>query len=85
MSITKSLAMKKTLLKIWDLYYDGFRNMTLGRILWVIILTKLFIMFFILKLFFFPNYFKDLPDKDAKSSFVSNELIDRVPQNEQPE
>lgn len=70
--------MKNILLKIWDLYYDGFKNMTLGRILWAIILTKLFIMFFVLKLFFFPNYLKELPNENAKSSFVSNELIDRA-------
>ena len=45
--------------RIWDLYYDGFRSMTLGRTLWLIIAVKLFIMFFVLKLFFFPNYIKE--------------------------
>ena len=34
--------------RVWDLYYDGFRNMTLGKTLWAIILIKLFIMFAIL-------------------------------------
>ena len=48
--------MKNTVLKIWRFYVDGFRGMTLGRTLWFIILVKLFIMFFILRLFFFPNY-----------------------------
>ena len=42
------------LTRIWIFYRDGFREMTLGRTLWAIILIKLFIMFFILKLFFFP-------------------------------
>jgi hypothetical protein len=37
-------------------YVDGFKSMTLGRTLWAIILIKLFILFFVLKLFFFPNY-----------------------------
>ena len=47
--------MSNTLLvRIWTFYRDGFREMTLGRTLWAIILIKLFIMFFILKLFFFP-------------------------------
>ena len=41
------------LTRIWIFYRDGFREMTLGRTLWTIILIKLFIMFFILKLFFF--------------------------------
>ncbi len=42
--------------KIFHFYVDGFRSMTVGRTLWKIILLKLFVMFFILKLFFFPNY-----------------------------
>ena len=49
--------MSNTLLvRIWTFYRDGFREMTLGRTLWAIILIKLFIMFFILKLFFFPSF-----------------------------
>ncbi len=42
--------------KIFKFYRDGFRSMTLGKTLWKIILIKLFVMFAILKLFFFPNY-----------------------------
>ena len=41
---------------VWHLYYDGFRSMTVGRTLWAVILIKLFIIFAVLKLFFFPNY-----------------------------
>ena len=48
--------MKNTIQKIWRFYVDGFRGMTLGKTLWLIILVKLFIMFFILRIFFFPNY-----------------------------
>jgi Domain of unknown function (DUF4492) len=33
--------------------------MTVGKQLWVIILIKLFIMFFLLKLFFFPDILKN--------------------------
>ena len=40
---------------IFRFYVDGFRSMTLGRTLWAIILLKLFIMFAILRLFFFPD------------------------------
>ncbi len=36
-------------------YIDGFKSMTVGRRLWLIIFIKLFIMFAILKFFFFPN------------------------------
>ncbi len=41
---------------IYTLYRDGFREMTLGKTLWKIILIKLFVMFVLLKIFFFPNY-----------------------------
>lgn len=41
---------------IYTFYRDGFRSMTTGRTLWKIIALKLFVMFAIFKLFFFPNY-----------------------------
>ncbi len=40
----------------YRLYRNGFRSMTLGKTLWKIILIKLFVMFAILKLFFFPDF-----------------------------
>ena len=43
------------LYKVYRLYVDGFRTMTLGRVLWAVILIKLFVIFFVLKLFFFPD------------------------------
>ena len=70
--------MRTVLYKIWDLYYDGFKNMTIGKTLWFIILVKLFVMFFILKLFFFPNYLGDIPTSEEKSDYVGNELIERA-------
>ncbi|HIJ91086.1 MAG: DUF4492 domain-containing protein [Desulfobulbaceae bacterium] len=42
--------------KMYLFYRDGFRSMVIGRSLWKIIAIKLFIMFAVLKLFFFPNY-----------------------------
>ena len=60
--------MKNTVLKIWRFYVDGFRGMTLGRTLWFIILVKLFIMFFILRLFFFPNYLNTPAVAEIKKS-----------------
>ena len=44
--------------KLFRFYYNGFRNMTWGRKLWRIILIKLFIMFAVLRLFFFPDLLK---------------------------
>ena len=53
------MAGKKNLfIRIFNFYVEGFRSMTLGKTLWAIILLKLFIMFFVLKLFFFPNILK---------------------------
>lgn len=70
--------MKNTLLTIWNFYLDGFRSMTLGRTLWVIILLKLFVMFFILKMFFFPDFLGDHPTDADKGTYVENELIERA-------
>jgi hypothetical protein len=43
-------------MKIFRLYRHGFQQMTVGKTLWKIIFIKLFVMFAVLKLFFFPNF-----------------------------
>jgi phosphoglycerol transferase MdoB-like AlkP superfamily enzyme len=67
--------MKNLLKKVFYLYYDGFRTMTIGRKLWGIILIKLFVMFVILKLFFFHDFLKEkfTTDKE-KSNYVIEQL-----------
>ena len=71
--------MKKTSFwyRAYDLYVDGFRHMTLGKTLWAIILIKLFVIFFILKLFFFPNFLKQHADKGHEADFVTSEFVER--------
>lgn len=70
--------MKHELLsKIFHLYYDGFRTMTLGKTLWTIILIKLVIIFLVLKLFFFPNYIDSKAPNQDRATFVSNEMLKR--------
>lgn len=64
----------KWILNIWQFYYDGFRSMTLGRVLWTIILIKLFIIFVVLKLFFFPNYIKEHAPEGNEDEFVFQSL-----------
>ena len=64
------------LYKVYRLYADGFRTMTLGRVLWVVILIKLFVIFFVLKLFFFPDVLGQRADGD-KASYVARELVSR--------
>lgn len=70
--------MKNTLLVIWNFYVEGFRSMTLGRTLWLIIIVKLCIMFLVLKIFFFPNFLGNHPTDADKEEYVSNELIQRA-------
>lgn len=71
--------MKQFILTVWQFYRDGFRSMKLGRTLWLIILIKLFVMFFILRLFFFPDFLKQAADGREKDGYVSRELIERMP------
>ena len=63
------------LYRAYHLYADGFRSMTLGRTLWSIILIKLFVIFVILKLFFFPNYIKEHAHEGEESEFVASQML----------
>jgi len=61
--------------RILKFYIDGFRSMTVGKTLWMIIGIKLFIMFAILRLFFFPNFLKKNFDTDSeRSDYVIHQL-----------
>lgn len=57
----------------WTLYRDGFRNMTWGRPLVWLILLKLFIMFAVLRVFFFRPAMAGLSD-EQKSEQVGERL-----------
>ena len=72
-------------LKIWRFYMEGFRSMTLGKTLWAIILIKLFIMFFILRLFFFPNILQQKYDTDEEraNQVIENLITPNNPKNQQ--
>ena len=58
-------------IRIYRFYLEGFREMKLGKTLWLI-------MFFILRLFFFPNYLGQFDSDSEKENHVSNELIQRA-------
>ena len=61
--------------KLFRFYYDGFREMTVGRKLWIIILVKLFIFFIIMKLFFFPDFLGTRFGSDSeRSEYVIHQL-----------
>lgn len=66
------------LYRAFDLYYDGFRNMTLGKTLWTVIIVKLIIIFAVLKFFFFPNFIGQHAEEGGEADFVASELIDRA-------
>ncbi len=74
--------MKNKFLKIISFYYDGFKSMTVGKTLWKIIIIKLFIMFAVLKLFFFNDYLdsKFKTDK-AKADYVFEQITKPAKQN----
>lgn len=60
--------------KIWLFYYEGFKSMTLGKTLWLIVAIKLFIMFFVLKLFFFKSDLGKYNSDQDKSKHVIEQL-----------
>ena len=58
---------------IWQFYRDGFQQMTWGRTLWLIILIKLFVIFVILRIFFFKPAMSGL-DQQEKIELVGKKL-----------
>ena len=60
--------------RIWRFYYEGFRSMTIGKTLWIIVLIKLFVMFAILRLFFFRPVLKGSDEQKAET--VRSTLIE---------
>lgn len=64
-------------LKIWRFYADGFRNMTVGRKLWALIIIKVFVLFAILKLFFFHDTIEQQAGQMDKADFVRTEILNR--------
>ena len=63
------------LYRVFDLYYDGFRHMTIGRTLWAVIIIKLFIIFAVLKLFFFPDFLSTHAEKGGEADYVASKTL----------
>lgn len=66
--------MIKILKNITSFYIDGFKNMTLGRTLWAVIIIKLIIIFGLLKIFIYDSSLTNIGDDKAKSNFVLENL-----------
>lgn len=69
------IRMKNKIRAIWELYRDGFRNMTWGKPLWGLIILKVIILFAVLKVFFFKPAMAGLSD-EQKSEQVGSHLTD---------
>jgi len=64
--------------KLIHFYTDGFKSMTVGKSLWAIIIIKVFILFFVLKLFFFPNLLKkNYKTDEERSRHVIEQLTNK--------
>ena len=61
--------------RVYDLYRDGFRHMRLGKLLWVIVLVKLFVIFVVLKIFFFPNFLKQHAKEGEEDEYVASQVL----------
>lgn len=66
--------MRKAFVSIWKFYVDGFRNMTWGRPLWVLIFLKVIVLFLVLRMFFFEPVLSGKTDAE-KSDHVGQELV----------
>lgn len=70
--------MKIHINKIYLLYYEGFKNMKLGKSLWLLIAIKLFILFAVLKWLFFPNYLETHFQNDTqRSHYILEQLTQK--------
>ena len=68
------------IVRAYRFYRDGFKTLTpTSRKLWLIIGIKLFVMFAILRAFFFPNVVKQEAERQrvSRSEFVEEQLIER--------
>lgn len=61
--------------RIMDLYADGFRQMTIGRTLWMIIIIKLIVIFAVLRCFFFPDFISTHAEKGHEAAFVAGKVL----------
>ncbi len=68
------LLCSEMLRRIFRFYVTGFREMTLGRTLWLLIFVKLVVLFAVLRLFFFPPFLEEGREEEQ----VGGELIQRA-------
>lgn len=61
--------------RIIRFYYDGFREMTVGKKLWIIVIIKLVVFFLVLKVLFFPDFLKSrFGTEKERSEYVLDDI-----------
>lgn len=65
--------MKSKIVYIWNFYRDGFKSMTWGRPLWILIFLKVIILFAVLRAFFFQPVLAGKTE-EQKIEHVGNQL-----------
>jgi hypothetical protein len=63
--------------RVADLYVDGFRSMTVGRQLWILIIIKLVLIFVVMKLLFFPDLLSRDYDTDSERAAAVRHSLTR--------
>lgn len=59
----------------FTMFWEGFKSMTIGKVLWTIVIIKLIIMFLILRPFFFPNFLNStFENEESKIEYLQQEL-----------
>ena len=65
--------MKSKIVYIWNFYRDGFKSMTWGKPLWILIFLKVIILFAVLRAFFFQPVLAGKTE-EQKIEHVGNQL-----------
>lgn len=68
--------------RIWRFYRDGFREMTVGRTLWAIILLKVLVFFVIIRWLLFPDVLERDFDNDADRAAHVRHSLSHQPSGE---
>ena len=71
--------------KIYRFYADGFRGMTVGRTLWLVIIIELIVMFAIIRLFFMPDILGGLDSDSDRAEAVRKAITDNRPTTTNPQ
>ena len=62
--------------RVYYFYVDGFKAMTLGRTLWLIIAIKVIVFFVILRFIFFPDFLATKATTDEqKAQYVRQQMV----------